>query len=211
MLVAIEGIAGSGKSTVRDRLLAAATRGGVPMVHVGQFAWLSLDATRTIVALRAGRTAPETAAIAAVRDDLTLHARHNLAQARSAGAVVADRLSVSTGCLLALLYDGPVRRYLAPLAEVEAARPNLTILLTTPVATCLQRLQRRSTGRRFGETPATAARLAALYQEAAQAWTEVTGDLVLTRPCIEPGDADLLVTTVLEHLPTGCTPSGARP
>ncbi|MFE7124995.1 hypothetical protein [Streptomyces sp. NPDC057617] len=201
MLLALEGIAGAGKSTLRDRLLAAAAAEDIRLGHIGQFSWLSLGATRTIIGLRAGRPAHSAeTALAAVRRDLELHARHNLAPALSMGTVVADRLTLSTACLLALLHDRPVADYIHRLAEVTSARAQLTVLLTTPPELCHTRLSRRPASRRFGEDPPTAARFADLYEHAATAWTEATGLPVLRHPCTDETDLDLLAAVCLDRL-----------
>ncbi|WP_435211959.1 hypothetical protein [Streptomyces sp. bgisy034] len=201
MLLALEGIAGAGKSTVRDRLLAAAAAEGIHLGHIGQFSWLSLRATRTIIGLRAGRPADSgETAVASARRDLELHAHHNLAPALSMGAVVADRLTLSTACLLALLHDQPVADYVRQLAEVTAARAELTVLLTTSPELCHTRLSRRTTSRRFGEDPPTATRLADLYEQAAAAWTEATSLPVLRHPCTAEPDLALLAAACLDQL-----------
>ena len=94
MLLAIEGIAGSGKTTLRDRLLADATRAGLAATHTGQFSWLSPSATRVLVRLRKGEpTAGPGNAEAAARQDLELHYRYNISPPLTGHAVVADRSS----------------------------------------------------------------------------------------------------------------------
>lgn len=201
MLLAVEGIAGAGKSTLRDRLLAAAAAEDLGLGHIGQFSWLSLPSTRTIISLRAGRPAASSEeAVAAARCDLELHARHNLASALSLGPVVADRLTLSTACRLALLHDRPVADYVHQLAEVTAARAELTVLLTTEPELCHARLSRRATSRRFGEDLPTANRLADVYEQAATAWTEATGLTVVRHTCTTGPDLDLLATTCLNRL-----------
>ncbi len=201
MLVAVEGIAGSGKSTLRDRLLAIAALDRIPLGHVGQFSWLSLESTRIVTALRAGLTpVREDAALTAAHYDLDLHARYNLTPARACGHVVADRLTLSTACLLALLYHGRVERYLELLVTVEAARPELTVLLNTPVELCMDRLRTRATTRRFGEDPDTARRLAEVYEQAADAWEQLTGQLVLRRPAITPHDTSATADEAIRRL-----------
>ncbi|MEV5766100.1 hypothetical protein AB0L34_16230 [Micromonospora sp. NPDC052213] len=201
MLLTLEGIAGAGKSTLRDRLLATAACEDLRLGHIGQFSWLSLEATRTIIGLRAGRPAASgVRAVAAVRRDLELHARHNLAPALSLGPVVADRLTLSTACLLALLHDRPVAHYVQQLAEVTAARAELTVLLTTEPELCHARLSKRPTTRRFGEDLPTAVRLADLYEQAANAWTEATGLSVLRHPCANDLDLDVLAAACLDRL-----------
>ncbi|MFI9080908.1 hypothetical protein [Streptomyces sp. NEAU-S7GS2] len=201
MLLALEGIAGAGKSTLRDRLLSAAMPEDIRLGHIGQFAWLSLEATRTLTGLRAGRPAPTgEQALSAARRDLELHACHNLAPALSLGPVVADRLTLSTACLLALLHDRPVADYVRNLAEVTPVRAELTVLLTTEPELCHARLSQRATSRRFGEAPPTAARLADLYEQAATAWTETTGLPVLRHPCTAEPDLDLLTAACLDQL-----------
>jgi dTMP kinase len=213
VLLALEGIAGAGKSSLRDRLLADSAAIHLPVSHVGQFSWLSAPAARTLIALRAGRpgTGPHDATEAACWD-LTLHARFVIAPALRSGPVIADRLSLSTAALLALVHRRPVADYVHQLAEQTSARPDLTILLTTPPSTCHARISDRPTARRFTEDPDTAARLADLYDEGARAWTAATGLPVLRRSSTTPGELDALATTCLdrlrEHAPTTPTTGG---
>ncbi|MGW2843283.1 hypothetical protein ACWCWD_36530 [Streptomyces sp. NPDC001493] len=207
MLLALEGIAGAGKSTLRDRLLADAHGAHIPLGHIGQFSWLSLQATRTLIALRAGRPAATSdQALTAAHTDLHLHARHNLTPALTRGPLVADRLTLSTACLLALLHHRPVGDYVRTLAEVSAARPDLTVLVTTSPDLCQTRLARRPTARRFAEDPATARCLADLYDHAATAWTDITGLPVLRHPCTTEADLDLLAAACLERLHAAAPP-----
>ncbi|MER6103661.1 hypothetical protein ABT115_15385 [Streptomyces sp. NPDC001832] len=201
MLLALEGIAGAGKSTLRDRLLADAHGAHIALGHIGQFSWLSLEATRTIIGLRAGHPAATSdQALAAAHGDLELHVRHNLTPALATGPLVADRLTLSTVCLLALLHHRPIDNYVRPLAKVEPARADLTVLVTTKPDLCQARLARRPTARRFAEDPATAVRLADLYEQAATAWTDITGLPVLRHPCTTETDLDLLAAACLERL-----------
>ncbi|MFJ2574751.1 hypothetical protein ACIOYT_30605 [Streptomyces halstedii] len=201
MLLALEGIAGAGKSTLRDRLLADAHGAHIPLGHIGQFSWLSLNATHTLIGLRAGHPAAASdQALAAAHRDLELHARHNLTPARSMGPLVADRLTLSTACLLALLHHRPIHDYVLPLAKVAAARADLTVLVTTGPELCQARLARRPTARRFAEDPQTAVRLADLYEQATTAWTDITGLPVLRHPCTTEADLDLLAAACLERL-----------
>lgn len=201
MFLAVEGIAGAGKSTVRDRLLAEAEAQGCRLGHVGQFSWLSLRATRTIVGLRAGRSAvTEDEAVHAGRLDLELHARHNLAPALARGSVIADRFTLSTACLLALLHQRPVSGYVRRLARVPAPRADLTVLLTTDPQVCQARLAQRPTSRRFDEDPTTTAQLAEMFDQAATAWTQETGLSVLRHPCVTATDLDLVVNACLDRL-----------
>lgn len=199
MLLAIEGIAGSGKSTVRDRLLNRAPASGLEITHLGQFSWLSLATTRTIIALRNGRTpVTEPQAVDAIRRDLTLHCSHNLPVVP--GTVIADRWLLSSACLLALLYGGPVRRYLRPLAAVPGSRPEVTLLLTTPPDLCRQRLHRRPTTRRFGEDPSLSDRLAGLYRHAAEEWSTLTGLPILLSDSTSESDLETLTASAVGHL-----------
>lgn len=131
---------------------------------------------------------------------MELHARYNLTPALSTGPVIADRLTLSTACLLALLHNRPVAASVRHLAEVTAARAELTVLLTTEPALCHARLSGRATERRFGEGPQTAARLASLYDQAATAWTDATGLPVLRHSCTTGPDLDLLAAACLDRL-----------
>jgi dTMP kinase len=125
------------------------------------------------------------------------------------GPVIADRLTLSTACLLALLHEQPVGGYVRQLAEITAARAELTVLLTTPPSLCYTRLSGRETARRFGEDPQTAARLTSLYDQAATAWTAATGLPVLRHPCTTAADLDLLSAACLDRL--CAAPPAARP
>ncbi|MEU2135219.1 hypothetical protein [Streptomyces sp. NPDC018352] len=72
--------------------------------------------------------------------------------------------------------------------------------MTTGPDLCQARLARRPTARRFAEEPATAARLADLYEQAATTWTAITGLPVLRHPCSTETDLDLLAAACLERL-----------
>ncbi|MER7464238.1 hypothetical protein [Streptomyces sp. NPDC097981] len=210
MLLALEGIAGAGKSTLRDRLLATAHAEGIPLSHIGQFSWLSHSATRTLIRLRAGTAGDEQEAIEAAAQDLSLHARFNIATALTAGPVLADRLTLSTACLLALLHQQPVDAYVERLAEQAQARPQLTVLLTTEPDVCHARITRRTTERRFTEQRETATRLADLYNEAADAWTKATGLPVLKHPCTTHADLEALVGGCMEDLGLAGSPTATN-
>ncbi|MEV4560891.1 hypothetical protein AB0K51_28380 [Kitasatospora sp. NPDC049285] len=201
MLLALEGIAGAGKSTLRDRLLADAHVEGITLSHTGQFSWLSPIATRTLIGLRAGQPAASAdEASEAACWDLALHARFNLTPALTLGPVIADRLTLSTAALLALLHQRSVHAFVERLAEQSTTWPRLTVLLTTPPETCNTRIAARATARRFAEHPDTADRLADLYEQAADAWTKTTGLPVLRHFCATTAHLDHLAAACLERL-----------
>jgi thymidylate kinase len=139
--------------------------------------------------------------------DLTLHAAHNLMPARVCGHVVADRLTLSTACLLTLLYHGRVTRYLELLVTVDAARPELTVLLNTPTEFCMDRVRTRATARRFGDDPDTAVRLAEVYEQAADAWEQLTGQRVLRRAAMIPQDTDRAADEAIARLRAVAVPA----
>jgi thymidylate kinase len=198
MLLALEGIAGAGKSTLRDRLLRDAHEAGIRIAHTGQFSWLAPSATRTLIRIRAGIPADTLdEAVEAACWDLSLHARFNLSPLLHTSHLLADRLTLSSACLLALVHDQPVEQMIHRLAEQTRARPGLTLLLTTPLPICESRIAERATARRFGEDSGTAARLADLYLQAAAAWTTATGLPVLQHPCTTPADLDQLARCCL--------------
>ncbi|MFE4828035.1 hypothetical protein [Streptomyces sp. NPDC056672] len=207
MLLALEGIAGAGKSTLRDRLLADTHAKGIPLSHIGQFSWLSRPATHTLIRLRAGHAGNPNQAVEAARQDLILHSRFNLAPALAQGPVLADRFTLSTACLLALLHQQPVDKYVHRLVEPQLVQPQLTVLLTTEPDICQARVRRRATARRFSEYPEAAARLADLYPEAANAWTKTTGLPVLRHPCTTRADLDTLAAACMEYLRAASGPT----
>ncbi|MFF4026347.1 hypothetical protein ACFYY5_26205 [Nocardia elegans] len=201
MLIALEGIAGSGKTTLRDRILNLAEHSGIPVRHIGQFSWLSPAATRTLVAMRTGRAiVDELDAVAAVRDDLTLHAHHNIATAARDGHVLADRLILSSACLLGLNYPGTVARHLETLARVTDALPDLTVLVTTPAEVCAARLAARPNAQRVGDDSGTATRLHELYQRCADLWPHGTGRPLLRQPLNTFEDTEQLARQLLDEL-----------
>jgi dTMP kinase len=201
MLVAIEGPAGAGKSALRDHLLRRARTMSVRFTHVGQFSWLSLPATRTIIRFRAGGAGlNEAQAVAAVAADLRLHDRHTITLARTVGHVIADRLQLSTACLLSLIYGGDPATYLGKLAANDDAHPDLLVLLTTPPDVCTARLQQRVTAPRFGEDPQNAIRLSQLYDRGAQVWSQTTGLATIREPSRSPADVQRLAEAVLDRV-----------
>ena len=201
MLVAIEGPAGAGKSALRDHLLRRAPAMSTRFTHVGQFSWLSLPATRTIIRLRAGGVGlAEAQAVAAVAADIRLHTRYTITLARAAGDVIADRLQLSTACLLSLIYGADPGTYLEKLAANEDAHPDLLVLLTTPPDVCEARLRQRVTARRFGEDPQNAIRLGQLYDRGAQVWSQTTGLATIQGPSTSPADVQRLADAVFNRV-----------
>ncbi|MGF6889394.1 thymidylate kinase [Nocardia sp. GP40] len=210
MLIALEGAAGTGKSTLRDRLLTRAADHGLSVTHLGQFSWLSLPATRTLVALRAGRAGiDENTATTAVLDDLVLHARHNLDPAAGVRPVVTDRLILSSACLLALNYARPVEQYVTTLTRASRVRPDLTVLLTTPPEICQQRLAARPAAHRVGDSPDAALELHRLYQHAGQAWQHTTNRQLWHRALLTPRDTERVCEEIFAccHLATSARTS----
>ncbi|MFD3538256.1 hypothetical protein ACFWUQ_01990 [Streptomyces sp. NPDC058662] len=90
--------------------------------------------------------------------------------------------------------------------EQTQARPQLTVLLTTEPDICHTRITRRATERRFTEHPEAAARLADLYNEAAEALTKATGLPVLKHPCTTHADLEALVDACMEDLRSAGSP-----
>ncbi|MBT0774152.1 hypothetical protein KIH74_34725 [Kineosporia sp. J2-2] len=200
MLLALEGIAGAGKSTIRDHLLTEAHAKGLTVNHIGQFSWLSLPATRTLVKLRAGQPGDYANDVQAAQTDLALHNTFNLVPAMGQGHVLADRFSLSTACLLALSHRQAVAPLVERLAQEPTARPSLTVLLTTDLSLCRQRLAHRESGQRFTEGSAEMADLAQLYREALTHWARFTDLPVLMHPCSSKADLDFLVSACLRQL-----------
>ncbi len=197
MLIALEGAAGTGKSTLRDRILTRAADRGIPITHLGQFSWLSLATTRTLVALRAGRAlVDENTTTTAVLDDLVLHARHNIGPAARVQHVVTDRLILSSACLLAATHTRPVEHYLSTLTAASRVQPDLTVLLTTPPEICRQRLATRPTTAR----PRDALELHRLYKQAANAWQHTVNRPLWHRRILTPRDTDRVCDEILDHL-----------
>ncbi|MFG1793976.1 hypothetical protein [Nocardia sp. NPDC049149] len=201
MLIALEGIAASGKSTLRNQILDRAQARSLTMTHLGQFSWLSLRSTRSLVALRTGRGAvAEDDALGAVLDDLALHMQNNLAPAARLGDVIADRLVLSTACMLATAYQRSVGGYVNTLIRHTGIRPDLTILVTTAPELCQQRLAQRRAASRPTDNPDSAVVLDELYQQAASESERCTGTPLWRRELNAPEDAVRTADEVLNRL-----------
>lgn len=198
-MVLLEGIAGSGKSTLRNRLLSESAKHGVAFAHLGQFSWLSLEATRKIVRLRQGSSdLSEADAIEAMCTDLSLHFRFNIATAMACGGLVIDRLVLSSATLLAAIYGGDVRRFLQPLSEALPLKPKVTVVLTTEPELCWRRIQSsRRSSTRFVESREMIKRLYSLMQDAAEDWASLSGGAVILRDSATSDDIDTIVLEVL--------------
>jgi dTMP kinase len=206
MLLAIEGIAGSGKTTLRDRLLADASRAGLRATHTGQFSWLSPRATRVLVRLRQGERA--SGAEDAAHEDLELHYRYNISPSLSGHAVVADRFMLSTASLIALVHEQPAVPIAARLATAGRL-PDTVVMLTTPAWLCQQRIATRPGAGRFTDQPGTAERLHQLLTEAAAGWTAETGGTVVAVPCADRRDLDHAADVCLRLLGGESSAAGA--
>jgi dTMP kinase len=83
---------------------------------------------------------------------------------------------------------------------VADARPDLIVLVTTPIEVCSVRLAGRAVARRVGDDPHTATRLKVIYDHCADAWQRVTGTPVLRRPLTTPEDTDEVASELLDEL-----------
>lgn len=171
LLIAIEGVDGTGKSTLQRGLSRLWQSRGV---LVSRFQ----EPTRTRwgrAARRLSRRDPWTAALAFTRD--RAHQRPRVARALARGAVVLlDRSLFST-----LAYQGtglprPERRRLERMQEDAAFWPDRVILLDLPVPSALERIRRRGTSKDPTERMGVVRRAARAYRAMARrrGWTVVS-------------------------------------
>jgi dTMP kinase len=108
-LVVIEGIDGSGKTTLRNYVWNALLERSIPTVAMGQHSWLDVDATRRLVLLRSAAAprirAGENGHIrAAYLRDKQLHFLNAISSARSKCVVLLDRYFLSDAVYLDAIY-----------------------------------------------------------------------------------------------------------
>lgn len=110
--VALEGLPGSGKTTVREAVIKRLLYLGIPVHHVGQHGWLAPAASRAIIDARRGAIQLSSEPlIAALVEDKVLHYRENIAPFANGGVVLADRYSVSDLFLLSAIGGGGLEEY----------------------------------------------------------------------------------------------------
>ncbi|MEJ0075258.1 MAG: hypothetical protein WDO17_07390 [Alphaproteobacteria bacterium] len=144
--VALEGVPGSGKTTIRDIVLGHFRSAGRLTHHVGQHGWLSPEATQLIVGARRGsiQLHPEPL-VAALAYDKTLHFRANIEPFVGDRLVLADRYSISDLFLLAATGAGGYDEYVSTIPG--GILPQITFIIMCSPDIAQARLQTRASVR----------------------------------------------------------------
>lgn len=151
--VAIEGINGAGKSTIRDHFEDYYTSRGESVFLLGQYGWLVPSATATIVAFRegwGGYTADEL--LAAHVADRAVTYSHIIEPHLHCGPLVGDRCLVSDGPYIEALEGIPAEEVLAEYLAHGLVFPDVTLFVPVDTGEALDRIDRRGQGRKSYET-----------------------------------------------------------
>ncbi|MFJ5736189.1 dTMP kinase [Streptomyces microflavus] len=151
MFVAIEGVDGAGKSTLR-RLLAErlSARGHVHLV--GQNSWLDVGAARAISGVKFARAGRTVAGVTDYRTDKTLHYRLNIEPALAHGTVIADRYVLSDVVYRSVLEGRDTQILLDSLLDEVLPLPAVTLYLDIDPELAWQRVLHRAKPLRPYET-----------------------------------------------------------
>lgn len=167
--IALEGCDGAGKSTVRARISSYLRSRGIPVLEIGQHAWLDIKAARTIIDARENRCwlSPESI-INAYSVDKRLHVTHNVVPHLSRAAVLADRCFISDAVYQEALYglsaDLTIDRYL----QEGGPLPTLLIYVYVPVSISMERINTRGKQRRHYEREPDLDRISRIYTRVLQ-------------------------------------------
>ncbi|WP_372054282.1 deoxynucleoside kinase [Tistrella mobilis] len=150
--IAIEGVDGAGKTTVRNALSRAMIRAGHPCSITGPHAWLDVDAGRRIVAFRERRGPVEPAAVSdAWFRDKQVIATRVIAPALDRVSVLSDRYVFSDAVYHEVLLDIPAMTTLERHLHAGTRMPDLLLYVDVDAELALARIEARTEARHFYE------------------------------------------------------------
>ncbi|MCA3504625.1 MAG: hypothetical protein IOD05_15530, partial [Rhodobacter sp.] len=164
-LIAIEGIDGAGKTTIRYALYEALWADRQPSFIVGQRGWLDPVDTRTIVDFREQRADhdPEIVRAARFRDKVSLITR-SVAPALRTHHVIADRYVISDAVYEEALLGVPAEVTLDRHRSGGTRSPDLTIFLDPDPMVALGRVGRRTRDLQVHENAEDLRRISNVYR-----------------------------------------------
>ncbi|MCX4713027.1 MULTISPECIES: dTMP kinase [Streptomyces] len=152
MFIAIEGIDGAGKTTLR-RALAERLSARHPVHLVGQNSWLSVPVARAISGVKFARASMHSAAdVDDYRTDKLLHYRLNIEPALPHGSVIADRYVLSDLVYRSVLEGRDIGVLIDALLKGSLPLPSLTLYLDIAPELAWQRILSRAKPLRPYET-----------------------------------------------------------
>ncbi|UNS95036.1 hypothetical protein MMF93_00070 [Streptomyces tubbatahanensis] len=152
MFIAIEGIDGAGKTTLR-RVLAERLSRRHPVHLVGQNSWLSVPVARAISGVKFARASLHSAAdVDEYRTDKLLHYRLNIEPALPYGSVIADRYVLSDLVYRSVLEGRDTDVLVDALLGGALPLPSLTLYLDIAPELAWQRILSRAKPLRPYET-----------------------------------------------------------
>lgn len=164
-LIAIEGIDGAGKTTMRYALYEALRKSGDWTFVVGQRGWLDVNDTTTIVDFRERRYPRGSNEVCGARfRDKAAHVRQSMEPALRTHHVVSDRYVVSDAvyeeALLGVAAEATLQRHRA----ARTRQADLVIFLDLDPEIALQRIGGRKRNRQIHENAADLRRLSDAYR-----------------------------------------------
>ncbi|GAB2695113.1 hypothetical protein [Kitasatospora kifunensis] len=167
--VAIEGINGAGKSSIRDRLEGFCESQGLDVFLLGQHGWLVPAATSTILAFRErwGGYTLEDLLTAHVADRRATYDQIIENHLMKWGPLIGDRSLISDAPYLEALEGIPAEQVLERYVEAGLVFPDATVLVDIDTSEALQRIDKRGGGRKVYETLDVLAQVNAAYQRLA--------------------------------------------
>jgi len=162
--IALEGVDGVGKSTIRKRVARYLKEQKYPVLEIGQHAWLNITAARIILDARERRRAlQEEDIVNAYYLDKQLHARYNILPNNEKAVILADRSVISDAVYQEALYGIPADETLNLYIRANQLFPTLLIYVSAEIETAIHRISRRGKHRRHYEKEADLRQISSIY------------------------------------------------
>lgn len=163
--MAIEGINGAGKSTIRDVFERHHLGCGEEVFLLGQYGWLVPAAAATIIAFRERRGGyTNDQLIAAHLADRAITYHDIIAPHLRHGPLIGDRSLISDGPYLEALEGIPAEQVVETYAEANLVFPDVTIFVPAEPRQALKRIDNRGGGRKVYETYEILRKVNAAYE-----------------------------------------------
>ncbi|QMW01465.1 dTMP kinase [Spirosoma foliorum] len=143
--IAIEGIDGAGKTSVRNILIKLFENINITPFIVGQHSWLNVDISRQIINIRENRygCTPEDILLSYALDK-NLHSTYNIKNACRQTVVIADRYIYSDAVYHQVLYQIPVSTTMSLHKTLCTIEPDIILFIEVDPSIAYSRLLKRS-------------------------------------------------------------------
>jgi dTMP kinase len=181
-LVVLEGIDGSGKTTLRNYVWDRLLRQGIPTIAMGQHSWLDVDAARLLVSLRSS-SAPmmigrdlEMIRSAYLKDKY-LHWQNSLRHAQGQSVVLLDRYFLSDAVYLQAIYGLNSSDTIDQGHAYGLPAPEVLVYLDIDETHAEQRVSARGRETKHYEEAVALGRVRAVYQDVLSRRGSTAGEL----------------------------------